>query len=108
MNTDKHIQTALTTMGFNKTELNPIVFVLVDTGETLGVIAAIDDDLSEQYHDEVQKIPGVLSDDGQGDGYYFQVDLTEFTPESEKKIIKLVEKYRKLCKMRSAAKSRQR
>jgi hypothetical protein len=52
--------------------------------------ASYDDALSDRYWRGLDRIPGVNSDEGQGDGYSFQIEPGEFTRASEKRLIALI------------------
>jgi hypothetical protein len=90
----KVINDALLKAGFKKTTVEPTAYISLDTGE----VFVLDFDRKEQYMEEITAIPGVIYDEGQGEGYYFHVDLSEFTPESERLLLEVVKKYALLNK----------
>lgn len=57
----------------------------------------------EAYADAVAEIPGVMGDEGQEDGYCFEVDLSEFTPESEQQLKAVVKRFRRSKRRRRLA-----
>jgi hypothetical protein len=52
-------------------------------------------DSHESYLNAVQKIPGVECDAGQGEGYAFEIDASEYTHKSEMRLMKLIDRTRR-------------
>lgn len=68
------------------------------TGTELYVVVRdepADIDPDSDYHDAISAIPGVVCDEGQGDGYAFCVDMEQYTPESERLLLATIERCRR-------------
>lgn len=67
-----------------------------------GVAEMFHESVNSDYFDEIEGIPGVFSDEGQVGGYCFQIDVDNYTPASERRLLKVVQKYKRISdKLRS-------
>lgn len=52
-------------------------------------------DVELRYYTQTANVNGVVHDEGQGNGYYFEIEPENFRLKSEEKLLKVVERFKK-------------